>query len=491
MHRWVLHIDMDAFFASVEQLTRPTLRGRPVLVGGVGGRGVVAGCSYEARAHGAHSAMPMMQARRLMPPGAVVVNSRKGIYGPVSRRVFSVIRSRVPVVEQLSVDEAFLEPPELAGADVGAVREWAEDLRAAIRGETGLPASIGGGPGKQFAKIASDLAKPDGVHLIEKSRQHERLDPLPVGKLWGIGPVSEAKLRAQGVETIGDFAAMPTRDVAITLGPTSGPALQLLARGIDDRPVKERDIAKSISAEHTYPRDLESVAQVHSAIDRAGEKAHRRLLKDGRGARTVTVKVRLADLSLHTRSESLPYATQEKGTLLAVAHRLAFDPGSMGPVRLVGVGLSGLDATMQSVLFPELDRGTVVEDVVPALADVPAGLVELTGDGSLPTFRASDSDWAPTSDVHHPDYGHGWVQGSGHGVVSVRFESRSTGPGRARSFPEDDPDLRECSPLCSLDWEDWFAAHDDGNEWVDSPTKADGPGPEAAPAPSESDGDGA
>lgn len=489
MQRWVLHVDMDAFFASVEQLTRPTLRGRPVLVGGVGGRGVVAGCSYEARAHGAHSAMPMMQARRLMPPGAVVVGSRKGIYGPVSRRVFSVIRSRVPVVEQLSVDEAFLEPPELAGADAATVREWAEELRAEIRGETGLAASIGGGPGKQFAKIASDLAKPDGVYLIERSRQHELLDPLPVGKLWGIGPVSEAKLRAQGVGTIADFAAMPVRDVAVTLGRTTGPALQLLARGIDDRPVKERDIAKSISAEHTYPRDLESAAQVHSAIDRAGENAHRRLLKDGRGARTVTVKVRLADLSLHTRSETLPYATQEAGTLLAVAHRLAFDPASIGPVRLVGVGLSGLDATMQSVLFPELDRGAVVEDVVPALADVPAGLVELTGDGSLPTFRASDSTWAPTSDVHHPEYGHGWVQGSGHGVVTVRFESRSTGPGRARSLAEEDPDLRECSPLCSLDWADWFAAHDGGGEWVDSPTRADDAG--ARPAEPESGGEGA
>lgn len=390
MHRWVLHIDMDAFYASVEQLTRPTLRGRPVLVGGVSGRGVVAGCSYEARAHGAHSAMPMMQARRLMPPGAVVVGPRKGIYGPVSRRVFSIIRERVPVVEQLSVDEAFMEPAELVGADAATVEEWAQKLRADIRDETGLPSSIGAGPGKQFAKIGSGLAKPDGVYIIEKSRQHELLDPLPVGKLWGVGPVTEAKLKAQGVATIADFAAMEPRDVEITLGRTVGPALQLLARGIDDRPVKERDIAKSISAEYTYPRDLESSAQMRSAIERAGRKSHGRLLSDGRGARTITVKVRLADLSLHTRSETLPYATQDVETLLSVAHRLAFDPASIGPVRLVGVGLSGLDATMQAVLFPELDRGQVVEDTVPGLADVPAGLVELTGDGALPTFRASD-----------------------------------------------------------------------------------------------------
>ncbi|MCG7438967.1 DNA polymerase IV [Corynebacterium freneyi] len=480
MHRWVLHIDMDAFYASVEQLTRPTLRGRPVLVGGVSGRGVVAGCSYEARAHGAHSAMPMMQARRLMPPGAVVVGPRKGIYGPVSRRVFSIIRDRVPVVEQLSVDEAFMEPAELVGADAATVEEWAQRLRADIRDQTGLPSSIGAGPGKQFAKIGSGLAKPDGVYIIERSRQHELLDPLPVGKLWGVGPVSEAKLKAQGVETIADFAALKRRDVELTLGRTVGPALQLLARGIDDRPVKERDIAKSISAEYTYPRDLESMAQVHSAIERAGHKAHGRLLSDGRGARTITVKVRLSDLSLHTRSETLPYATQDAETLLSVAHRLAFDPASIGPVRLVGVGLSGLDATMQSVLFPELDRGHVVEDTVPGLADVPAGLVELTGDGTLPTFRASDSKWAPTSDVHHPEYGHGWVQGAGHGVVSVRFESRTTGPGRAISLAEDDPDLRECSPLCSLDWEDWFTEHDDAAEWADQPPKETGAPADAA-----------
>lgn len=372
-----------------------------------------------------------------------------------------------------------MEPAELVGADAATVEEWAQKLRADIRDETGLPSSIGAGPGKQFAKIGSGLAKPDGVYIIEKSRQHELLDPLPVGKLWGVGPVTEAKLKAQGVATIADFAAMEPRDVEITLGRTVGPALQLLARGIDDRPVKERDIAKSISAEYTYPRDLESSAQMRSAIERAGRKSHGRLLSDGRGARTITVKVRLADLSLHTRSETLPYATQDVETLLSVAHRLAFDPASIGPVRLVGVGLSGLDATMQAVLFPELDRGQVVEDTVPGLADVPAGLVELTGDGALPTFRASDSKWAPTSDVHHPEHGHGWVQGSGHGVVSVRFESRSSGPGRGVSLAEDDPDLRECSPLCSLDWEDWFTEHDDAAEWADQPPK-DVPAEQAA-----------
>ncbi|AYX82000.1 DNA polymerase IV [Corynebacterium amycolatum] len=458
--RWVLHIDMDAFFASVEQLTRPTLRGRPVLVGGLGGRGVVAGASYEARAYGAHSAMPMARARRLMPPTAVTVSARKGIYGPVSRRVFSVIRERVPVVEQLSVDEAFMEPEELQGASKEQVIAWAEQLRADIRRETGLASSIGAGAGKQFAKIASGLAKPDGVYVLDPARNHELLHPLPVEKLWGIGPVTAAKLHTLGVETIGDFAAMSQRDVEVSLTSKTGVMLWQLAQGTDDRPVKERDVAKSVSAEYTYPEDLESQAQLHAAVDRAGESAFRRLKKDGRGARTITCKVRLSDLSIHTRSETLAYATQDFDTLMAVAHRIAFTPAEVGPVRLVGVGFSGLDSHIQEVLFPELDRAITVEDRVPApaLSDAPAGLVELSGTGALPTVRLSDSKWAPTSDVHHSEYGHGWVQGSGHGIVTVRFESRTSGPGRMITLKEDDPELRPCSAVCSLDWPEWLAS---------------------------------
>lgn len=449
MQRWVLHIDMDAFFASVEQLTRPTLKGRPVLVGGINGRGVVAGCSYEARKYGARSAMPMNHAQRLMPPHAVVVKPRKGIYGPVSHRVFSIIKSRVPVVEQLSVDEAFMEPVELQGATEQEVVEWAETLRAAIKEETGLPSSIGAGPGKQFAKIASGLAKPDGVYVISEQRKHELLDPLPVGKLWGIGPVSEKKLAALGVQTIGDFAAMQQRDVEVSFGSKTGVALWRLAQGVDNRAVKERDVAKSVSAEYTYPEDLHSIEQLHSAVNRAGESALRRLAKDGRGARTVTVKVRLSDLSIHTRSETLAFATRNTDKLMSIAHKIAFTPAEVGPIRLVGVGFTGLDAHVQEVMFPELDAAVVItEDSQPSLAQEDAGI--------LPTGRYSHQKWQPTADVHHPEFGHGWVQGSGHGVVSVRFESRSTGPGFMKTFDEDDQDLRPCSAVCSLDWEDWL-----------------------------------
>ncbi len=437
---------MDAFFASVDQLTRPTLRGRPVLVGGVSGRGVVAGCSYEARQYGVHSAMPMMQAKRLVPSNAVFVGVRHGLYGPVSKRVFSIVRDQVAVVEQLSVDEAFLEPEELRGATAAEVHEWAERLRAKIKEEVGITTSIGAGPGKQFAKIGSGLAKPDGVCVIPPDKRHEVLDPLPVGKLWGVGPVSRQKLANLGVNTIADFAHMKLADVESALGKKNGPFLWQLAKGIDPRPVKERDIAKSISKEYTYPADLTSVGQVHQAIDRALDRAHPRLLKDGRGAKTVTVKIRLHDLSIHTRSETLSYATQDKEVFAAVAHRLAFDPAQVGPIRLVGVGLSGLDAHLQEVLFPELERAEVVTQDQQVTA--------------LPTVT-TDSPWITSADVHHSDYGHGWVQGAGHGVVSVRFESRTTGPGVMRTMPEDEPQLRPCSAVCSLDWQDWFAADED------------------------------
>lgn len=440
MKRWVLHIDMDAFFASVEQLTRPTLRGRPVLVAGVSGRGVVAGASYEARAYGAHSAMPTARAARLVGPRVVLVSPRKEVYSLASKRVFNLIHSRVDVVEQLSIDEAFLEPAELAGASVDEVRDWANDLRESIRAETGLPASIGAGPGKQAAKIASDEAKPDGVFIIPESKQLEILHPMPVKKLWGVGPVTEAKLAGMGVHTIGELAALSQREIEISLGSAVGLSLWGLARGIDDRPVAERAEAKQTSAEHTYPHDLTTRAEVDAAIICSAGDAHRRLLRDGRGARTVTVKLRMADFHIESRSATLPYATDDLATLTAVAFRVARYPEEVGPVRLVGVSYSGLEAHRQDVLFPELDRRDDSVSLEPA-----------------PYVAPTAAGWRATQDVYHPDYGHGWVQGAGLGVVSVRFETAATGPGPAKSFAADDPALIPGDPIDSLGWEDWLA----------------------------------
>src|SRR5271163_1864888 len=419
---------MDAFFASVEQLTRPTLRGRPVLVGGLGGRGVVAGASYESRVFGARSAMPMHQARRLIGVTAVVLPPRGVVYGVASRRVFDTVRAVVPVVEQLSFDEAFGEPPELVGASATEVEHFCEDLRRRVRDETGLVASVGAGSGKQIAKIASGMAKPDGVRVVGRVDEKPLLGGLPVRRLWGIGPVAEEKLHRLGIDTVGQLAALSDAEVASILGATIGPALHRLARGVGDRPVAERAEAKQISAESTFAADLTSLEQLREAIDSIAEHAHQRLLRDGRGARTVTVKLKKSEM----------------------ARRLLLDPQEIGPIRLLGVGFSGLSDVRQESLFPDLELSEPesqhsVETVTAAMF----------GPDSEP------SPWRVGDDVTHRDLGHGWVQGAGHGVVTVRFETRSSGPGPARTFPSgpaDAGDIEPANPVDSLDWPDYVAA---------------------------------
>jgi DNA polymerase IV len=447
----VLHLDMDAFFASVEQLTRPTLRGRPVLVGGLGGRGVVAGASYEARVFGARSAMPMHQARRQIGVTAVVLPPRGVVYGVASRRVFGTVRSMVPVVEQLSFDEAFGEPPHLAGASAEEVETFCESLRRRVRDETGLIASVGAGSGKQIAKIASGLAKPDGIRVVRRSEEELLLSGLPVRRLWGIGPVAEEKLHRLGIETIGQLAALTDAEAANILGATIGPALHLLARGIDDRPVAERAEAKQISAESTFAVDLTTLDQLREAIDPIAEHAHQRLLRDGRGARTVTVKLKKSDMSTLTRSATMPYATTEAGALMAVARRLLLDPLQIGPIRLLGVGFSGLSDVRQESLFPDLELSPEARDTVEAHEDFETLRAALLTGQDASVWRIGD-------DVVHSDLGHGWVQGAGHGVVTVRFETRSSGPGPARTFPIDTGDITSANAVDSLDWPDYVAA---------------------------------
>ncbi|WP_433716439.1 DNA polymerase IV [Nocardia sp. CA-084685] len=486
---------MDAFFASVEQLTRPTLRGRPVLVGGTGGRGVVAGASYEARVFGARSAMPMHQARRLVGVTAVVVPPRGAVYSVVSARVFDALRSRIPVLETLSFDEAFGEPAELVGATVEQVREFCEELRALVRERTGLIASVGAGTGKQLAKIASGMAKPNGVRVVSPDEQQQLLAGLPVRKLWGIGPVAEGRLRSLGIETVGAFAALPELEAVSILGGSVGAGLHRLARGIDDRPVAERAEAKQISAENTYETDIVTMAQLRPAIETMAAAAHRRLEKDGRAARTVVLKLKKSDMSIVTRSFTLPYATTELATLTTAAQRSAIDPAELGPIRLVGVGFGGLSTVRQESLFPELDQAPVEEAGVwegdaphsdsapdsdswgarvgPSAAE--DGATEFgagsavgplgveTVDAAVPgatqsSVGAAQGDspmrnatlWYPGLDVKHPEFGHGWVQGAGLGVVTVRFETSSTGPGPARTFAADDISLSRADPLGSL-----------------------------------------
>ncbi len=438
---------MDAFFASVEQLTRPTLRGRPVLVGGLAGRGVVAGASYESRVFGARSAMPMHQARRLIGVTAVVLPPRGVVYGLASRRVFDTVRVMVPVLEQLSFDEAFGEPAELAGASATDVEQFCEDLRRRVREETGLVASVGAGSGKQIAKIASGLAKPDGIRVIRRAEETQLLGGLAVRRLWGIGPVAEENLHRLGIETIGQLAALTEAEVASILGATIGPALHRVARGVDDRPVTERAEAKQISAESTFAADLTTIEELREAVGPIAEHAHQRLCRDGRGARTVTVKLKKSDMSTLTRSATLPYATTEAAALTTMARRLLLDPREVGPIRLLGVGFSGLSDVRQGSLFPDLE------------------LSEPESQHSVETVTAAmfgpdpePSPWRVGDDVTHHDLGHGWVQGAGHGVVTARFETRSSGPGPARTFPSDTGEIMPANPVDSLDWPDYVAA---------------------------------
>ncbi|WP_433558772.1 DNA polymerase IV [Pseudonocardia xinjiangensis] len=458
--RWVLHLDMDAFFASAEQLTRPTLRERPVLVGGLGPRAVVAGASYQARVFGARSAMPMGQARRLC-PHAVVLPARFGLYRALSERVMSVLADAAPVLEPVSVDEAFLEPPALAGASAAEVERFGTDLRAAVHVATGLAASVGAGSGKQLAKIASELAKPDGLRVVAADEEQAVLAPLPVRALWGVGPVAEAGLHRLGVHTIGQLAAMDLRELTGLLGTAIGMELHRLARGVDDRPVAPRGAAKQVSAETTFDTDLTAMTAVHDAVARMTQAAHRRLVESGRAARTVTVKVRSADFTTSSRSETASSGSTDLPTLTAVAQRLARAAVPEGGVRLIGVSLAGLiddppPALFEAVRF-DADAARPEPDPGPSpTGSAPVGPAVLAPDdpGPLPDpspANALSQAWRPGDDVRHPEHGHGWVQGAGHGRVTVRFETRSTGPGRARTFAAADPDLVRADPLGSLD----------------------------------------
>jgi DNA polymerase-4 len=359
----------------------------------------------------------------------------------------------VPVVEQLSFDEAFGEPPELAGASATDVEQFCAQLRQRVRDETGLVASVGAGSGKQVAKIASGLAKPDGIQVIRRADEKRLLGGLAVRRLWGIGPVAEEKLHRLGIETIGQLAALSDAEVANILGATVGPALHRLARGIDDRPVAERAEAKQISAESTFAADLTTLDELREAIAPIAEHAHQRLCRDGRGARTVTVKLKKSDMSTLTRSVTLPYATTDSAALAALARRLLLDPRQIGPIRLLGVGFSGLTNVRQESLFPDLELAMLDTDEGAHTAQAPADVAR-PGTGAASGWRVGD-------DVTHRDLGHGWVQGAGHGVVTVRFETRGSGPGPARTFsagPSDTTDIIPANPVDSLDWPDYVAS---------------------------------
>lgn len=341
--RVILHVDMDAFFASIEQRDHPELRGRPVLVGGSGPRGVVAAASYEARAFGCRSAMPTAVARRLC-PHAVVVKGRHADYAAVSRAVFAILERATPLVQPISIDEAFCDVTgslRLLGPPVGIARA----VRADIRAETGLTASVGVAPNKFLAKLASDLDKPDGLTIVRPDRIHQTLDPLPIARLWGVGPAAERALHALGIRTIGRLRAVDRPVLRARFG-DFGDHLWRLARGIDDRPVHTDREAKSISHERTFGVDLSSLDEVRAVLLGEAEAVARRLRRHGRHAGTVTVKIRFGDFQTITRSTTLPAPT-DRTDVIADAARALLDRWAVRfqPVRLIGVGVEQLTAT--------------------------------------------------------------------------------------------------------------------------------------------------
>jgi DNA polymerase-4 len=338
---------MDAFFAAVEQRDEASLRGRPVIVGGSSSRGVVAAASYEARVFGIHSAMPSAHARRLC-PDAVFLRGDMAKYQRESRRVFEIFRRFTPVVEGISLDEAFLDlegTQRLHGPPV----EVGHALRAAVRDETSLAVSVGIAPVKMVAKIASDLAKPDGLLAVEPSDVRDFLDPLPASRIWGVGPVARARLDAHGIETIGDLARADEALLRAALG-SFGLDVARLARGEDLREVEAYREARSYGEENTFAEDTGERARLEASIRAHAEAVARRLRRDRLRGRTVTLKLKLARplgggrYPLLTRAKTLPRGTDDGRAIAQVACRLLDRADLQGPVRLLGVALSGLES---------------------------------------------------------------------------------------------------------------------------------------------------
>jgi len=339
----ILHADMDAFYAGVELRSRPELVGKPVIIGGLGSRAVVLSATYEARAFGVHSAMPMSRARRLCPQ-ATVIPPTPGLYAETSRGVMEIFRSITPLVEPLSLDEAFLD---VSGARrrLGGPRQIAELLRARVVDEQGVTCSVGVASTKFVAKLASSRAKPDGLLVVPRDAVVAFLHPLPVGALWGVGERTEEVLTRLGLRTIGDIAHTPVTTLQRVLGPAAGTHLAALAWGRDERSVVPHEPDKSIGAEETFARDVDDPAVVRRELLRLSERTAARLRATGQVGRTVSIKVRFADFTTITRAKTLAEPTDvarvvyETATMLYDALHL-----DRARIRLVGVRVEGLAA---------------------------------------------------------------------------------------------------------------------------------------------------
>ncbi|WP_254301446.1 DNA polymerase IV [Rothia kristinae] len=356
-HRVILHVDMDAFFVGVELLTRPELVGRQVVVAGSGSRSVVLSASYEARALGVHSAMPVARARRLA-PRAVYIEPSHSSYSAYSRQIMAVLHEVTDLVEQVSVDEAFLD---VTGAQrrLGSPVRIARGIRTRILQRTGLVASIGVASNKFIAKMASTGSKPDGLWVVPEVRIGQFLDPLPVGRLWGVGEKTAANLQEAGLHTVGQLREMSLEYLQRRLGRASGAHLWELARGIDERPVQPRRVEKSMGGEHTFAADTDDVVEIKAALLQLSHDVARRLRASGRTAAAVSLKLRDQDFRTLTRTRTLERAAGTGREINTAAVRLFDELGPLaGRVRLVGVRAERLEedaAGRQLSLWEEAD----------------------------------------------------------------------------------------------------------------------------------------
>ncbi|MGD1915474.1 MAG: DNA polymerase IV [Phycisphaerales bacterium] len=386
--RTILHADLDAFFASVEQRDNPELRGKPVLVGGEGRRGVVAAASYEAREFGCHSAMPGAVARRLCPQ-AIFVKGSYAKYKAASQAVFEVFESVTPLVEPLSIDEAFLD---VTGSQrlLGGGREIAMKIKREVFEKTQLTVSLGVAPNKLVAKIASDLDKPDGLVVIEPGEVEDRLADLEIKRLWGVGAVGQGKLERLGVRTFGQLRSLDLPTLQRLFG-SMGESLWNRCRGIDDRPVVTDRHAKSIGHERTFGENLETLDQCHAQIVDLAERVAWRLRRADRSAGTITLKIRNGQFRTITRGHTLAEPTHDSGVIVREALALleAWAVKSFEPVRLLGVSTSQLRTPQGPGLFDAAERAQA------SRVDEAADAIRAKfGDGSI--GRASAID--PASD---------------------------------------------------------------------------------------------
>jgi DNA polymerase-4 len=409
--RTILHVDMDAFYVAVEVRRRPELAGRPVVVGGTSGRGVIAAASYEARRFGIHSAMPTAHARRLC-PSAVFLAGDYAAYEEASAAVHEVFRSFTPLVEGIALDEAFLD---VTGATrlFGDGETIAHAIRARIADEQSLTCSVGVATTKLLAKLASVAAKPQvgangvqpgpGVVVIAPGAELAFLHPLPVGRLWGVGPATRQRLERLGVRTVGDLAAVDVATLVHGLGKANGRHLHLLANGVDDRPVEPDRPLKSVGHEQTFSRDLFDRDELEVEIVRMADAVASRLRAQALAGRTVTLKVRFGSFATITRSSTVA-APLDLGNAIAGAARRLLDDVDLAPgVRLLGVAVSGLgppvgeqlSLTDQAVDGDWDDATRAVDEVRHRFGPTAIGPASLVGQSGLKLTRRGSQQWGP------------------------------------------------------------------------------------------------